>query len=376
MFPGEFFATAAKGLETLVAAELEQIGVGGIEIERGGVRFRGDETVCYRANLWLRSASRILAPLGSFPCLSPDDLYQGVRAFPWHHYLTPSMTLAVDSHVRDSRLTHSGFVALKTKDAVVDAIRERAGRRPDVDPCDPDLRINVHLVKDQCTVSLDTSGEPLDRRGYRLDRSDAPLRETLAAALVDFSGWDGMVPFVDPMCGSGTMVIEAALKTLRIAPGLIGRRFGFSRWPGFAPELWAQLLAEAHEQRRSPALPPIWGLDVDRAAIRKARQNAERAGVETVVRFSEAGLADLQPPQPPGVILSNPPFGVRLGDEETLLPLYRQLGDVLKQRCHGYTACILTANRTLASAIHLRPHRRTVIWNGPLECRLLHYRLH
>ncbi len=221
----DFFATTAKGIEEVLADELTVLGIAVAAVEAGGVRFTGDMNDCYRANLWLRTASRVLMPLAGFPCDTPQALYDGVRAISWYDLITPEMTLAVDCNLRDSAMTHSGFVALKTKDAIVDAIRDRFGSRPDVDTRDPDLRVNVHLVKNRCTVSLDTSGIPLDRRGYRLERNEAPLRETLAAALIMLSGWDGTVPLADPMCGSGTIPIEAALKAACRAPGIL--RAGF-----------------------------------------------------------------------------------------------------------------------------------------------------
>lgn len=238
----KFFVTAAKGVEELVAGELAALGIVAPKIERGGVSFQGRLADGYRACLWLRTASRVLLNLGEFPCSSPEELYAGVRRINWPAYLTPDMTMAVDSILRDSAITHSGFLALKAKDAIVDSIRDKFGRRPDVSPKTPDLQVNVHLVKNSCTVSLDMAGEPLDRRGYRLDRNKAPLRENLAAALVAFSGWCGEVPLFDPMCGSGTIVIEAALQAANVAPGLLRERFGFQGWPGYEPTVWRNML--------------------------------------------------------------------------------------------------------------------------------------
>ena len=226
----EFFATAAKGVEEVLADEVSRLGVSEVTLEKGGVRFKGDMASCYRANLWLRTAQRILMPIAGFSCESPQHLYEGVRNVPWQQYLTPDMTLAVSCNLRDSKITHSGFAALKAKDAIVDSIRDSFGRRPDVDSRAPDLQVNVHLVRNYCTVSLDTSGASLDKRGYRLDKKEAPLRETLAAAIIELSGWDGSVPLVDPMCGSGTIPVEAALKASRRAPGLTRPGFGFQRW--------------------------------------------------------------------------------------------------------------------------------------------------
>ena len=226
------FAAVPRGAEEVAAAELQALGIEGAGVVRGGVSFSTNRAGLYRANLWLRSASRVLVNLTTFSCSSPVELYDGVHAIAWHEIITTSMTLAVDCTLRDSALTHSGFVALKTKDAIVDRIRENCGSRPNVNTASPDVRINIHLTKNVCTVSLDSSGDSLDRRGYRLERNEAPLRETLASAIIALTGWDGTLPLADPMCGSGTIPIEAALLAARVAPGR-NRSFGFQRWLDF-----------------------------------------------------------------------------------------------------------------------------------------------
>lgn len=345
-------------------------------MDKGGVRFTGDLSACYRANLWLRTASRILITLTEFPCHSPQDLYDGVRALPWDRYLTPDTTLAVECVLRDSALTHSGFVALKTKDAIVDTLRDRFGRRPSVNPKDPDLLVNVHLVRNRCTISLDSSGTGLDRRGYRAEAGEAPLRETLAAALVLLTDWDGTVPLVDPLCGSGTILIEAVLKALNRAPGLVRERFGFQRWPAFDVPRWRRLLEEARQTERTTLAVPILGSDRLEDVLAVARGNSRRAGVEKFISFEARDLRDLVPPPAPGVILTNPPYGRRLGDEEQLKSFYRQIGDVFKQRCAGYTAWLFTGNLDLAKEVGLKASRRIALFNGPLDCRLLKYDLY
>ena len=372
----DFFATTAKGVEDLLADELKALGISVESVERGGVRFSGGMESCYRANLWLRTASRVLMPLIEFPCESPRALYEGVREVSWNDLMTPEMTLAVDCNLRDSAMTHSGFVALKTKDAIVDTIRDRCGRRPDVDTRDPDLRVNVHLVKNRCTVSLDSSGTPLDRRGYRLDRNEAPLRETLAAAMVMLSGWDGNSPLVDPMCGSGTIPIEAALMASHRAPGLTRQGFGFHRWPGFDVGLWETLVKEARETAEDSLPSGITGCDTSQKSLSLALQNAERAKVAKMIAFERKDLADFTPPPSAGMIILNPPYGRRLGEEEGLKPLYKLIGDVLKKRCTGYTAYLLTGSSDLAKCVGLRASRRIVLFNGPIECRLLKFDLY
>ncbi|MBJ6726654.1 THUMP domain-containing class I SAM-dependent RNA methyltransferase [Geomesophilobacter sediminis] len=372
----EFFVTTAKGVEEVLAAELAELELASVQAESGGVRFRGSLRDAYRANLWLHSASRVLMPVAEFACQSPDELYSGVRAVDWCSLVTSSMTLAVECSLRDSALTHSGFVALKTKDAIVDCVRDRTGSRPSVDTKDPDLRVNVRLFRNRCTVSLDLSGTPLDRRGYRLDRHEAPLKENLAAALIGLSGWNGETPFVDPMCGTGTIAIEAALKGARVAPGLLRRGFGFQRWPGFDQKVWRQLLEEARSLKRDPLPAPIVGSDVSAPVIEMARENARRAGVAGLVEFKQHAIADLTPPPGAGTMIFNPPYGKRLGEVEELKPLYRQIGDVMKQRCTGYTAYLFTGNLELAKSVGLKASRRIVLFNGPIECRLLKYELY
>ena len=371
-----FFATTAKGVENVLAEELQALQVADIAVETGGVRFSGNISTCYEANLRLRTASRVLVTIAEFPCDSTESLYQGVRAIPWNDHLNPKMTLAVDCNLRDSALTHSGFVALKTKDAIVDTIRDHCGSRPDVDTKDPDLRINVHLFRNHCTISLDSSGTPLDRRGYRLDRNAAPLRETLAAALLALSGWDASVPLVDPMCGSGTIPIEAALKACHCAPGLLREGFGFQRWSGFDRQRWKELVMAARQEARENAPVPIMGSDISGKAIEIARSNSIRADVGEMVKFSVGDIHSFSPPPAPGVILLNPPYGQRLGEEEELKKLYREIGDVLKQRCNGYTAYLFTGNLELAKHVGLKASRRIVLFNGPIECRLLKYDLY
>jgi len=369
------FAAVPRGAEEIAAAELQALGINGAEIGRGGVAFVTDQAGLYRANLWLRSASRVLVQLAVFPCTTPAELYKGVHDIDWTRLITPVMTLAVDCSLRDSALTHSGFVALKTKDAIVDRIREACGSRPSVDTAAPDLRINVHLHKNICTISLDSSGDPLDRRGYRLERNEAPLRETLAATVVALTGWDGSIPLVDPMCGSGTIPIEAALIAGRVAPGL-QRTFGFQHWLDYDADLWERLLKEADSAVRKLPLGLITGYDQDNRAIKLAARNAAKAGFEGQLHFFHAAMDTFQPEGDRGVVIINPPYGKRLGEEEELKELYCQIGDIMKQRCRGWTGYVLTGNLELAKYIGLKASRRFVLFNGAIECRLLKYELY
>jgi putative N6-adenine-specific DNA methylase len=373
--PQDCFAAVPRGAEDIAAAELEVLGAQSVRAGKGGVAFVADRAGLYRANLWLRTASRVLVQLAVFPCTTPAELYDGVHVIDWTKLITPAMTLAVDCSLRDSALTHSGFVALKTKDAVVDRIREACGSRPNVNTVSPDVRINVHLHKNICTVSLDSSGDPLDRRGYRLERNEAPLRETLAAAVVALTGWDGSIPLADPMCGSGTIPIEAALVAARVAPGL-QRPFGFQNWLDFDDRLWQQLLTEADSGIRKLPVGLITGYDQDSRALACASRNAAKAGFEGQIHFFHSALDVFQPEGDRGVVIINPPYGKRLGDEDQLKELYCLIGDIMKKRCRGWTGYVLTGNLELAKYIGLKASRRFVLFNGAIECRLLKYELY
>lgn len=374
MTPRAFFATTAKGLEGVLAGELQGLGVTGILPANGGVHFQGRLTDGYRACLWLRTANRVLEPLAEFPCRSAEQLYAGVREIVWETLLTPQMTLAVDASVRNSLLTHSHSTALKAKDAIVDRLRDHCGARPDIDPKLPDLPVNLHLVDNRCTVSLDLAGEGLHRRGYRLDRTLAPLRETLAAGLLLLSEWDGATPFVDPMCGSGTLPIEAALLATRTAPGL-GRDFAFEKWPDFDRHGWLAIVEEARSAQR-PAPAAILGADRDPRALAIARANAARHQATAAITWSRSDFASLPAPAGPGTLIVNPPYGERLQDQGELTPLYRAIGDTLKQRWNGWTAWVLTGNQAMAKQVGLKATRRIPLYNGPIDCRLLKYPLY
>lgn len=373
--PLELFATVALGVEELTAAELQRLGASDIQVVRGGVGFGGDRRILYRSLLRLRTASRVLVQLGSFPCASPQELYDGMRTLPWTELLTPAMTLAVDCTLRDSAITHSHFAALKAKDAIVDLLRDATGSRPNIETKAPDLRVNLHIAKNRATVSLDASGAPLDRRGWRLDRNDAPLRETLAAAIMLHTGWDGSVPLLDPMCGSGTLLLEGAAMALG-QPAGSGREFGLMRWRDFDRRLWERLLQEERAAAASSLTVPVLGFDRDPQAVIACRENARRAGLEYAVSFDRRPFEETEPCGHQGVLVMNPPYGVRMGDKTELEALYRKIGEVFKRRFTGWTAYLLAGDLELARLVGLKPARRFVLFNGPLECRLLKYELY
>ena len=374
-----FFATSAKGVESILAKELKELGVGNLKTASGGVHFEGSMEALYRANLWLRTANRVLMQLAVFPCPTPQVLYQNARQIRWSEWVSAQQTLTVDCNCRDSAITHSHFTAQKIKDAVVDQIRDNTGSRPNVDTRNPDVRVNAHIANDSCVLSLDASGDGLHMRGYRRQATEAPIRETLAAAIVELADWNSEGFFIDPMCGSGTILIEAALKALNYAPGLLrvgNRCFGFQRWRDFNGECWEQIVSEARNRIHDKILGRLLGYDLSRTAVNIAKMNVSAAGLTNQIRLSRGNVLNLSPSGHTGVIACNLPFGERSGDVEALAPLYKGIGDILKQRCTGYKAYLFTGNLKLVKSIGLRPSRRFALHNGPIECRLLEYELY
>ena len=361
------FATAARGTEGALRDELRELGFKAVRAERGGVHFGGELAEGARACLELRTASRVLYRLDAFPAPDATALYEGVKAIDWSPYLTAKHTLFVRSVCRDSRLSHSQFIAQKAKDAIVDQLRERFGERPSVDRADPDLTLFVHVVRDLCTVYLDLSGDSLHRRGYRAEATSAPLKESLAAAILRLSGWDRERPFLDPMCGSGTIPIEAALWARRIAPGLLRERFGLERWACHdeAQRRGMADLREAAFARILPASPPIFGSDIDPAAVAVATENARVAGVK--VTFRQKSVADLEPLSPPGMILTNPPYGERLAGGDELFATMAKAMLALR----GHRIAVLAGSLAIAWAFRHDAARSLAVYNGDIECRLL-----
>ncbi|MGK5088787.1 THUMP domain-containing protein [Bdellovibrionota bacterium FG-2] len=380
--PHSFFATTAKGMESLLASELTEFGASDITPTRAGVSFKGPLQIAYRACLWSRIANRVLLPLKTFPAPTPEKLYGGAKAIRWSDHITPQLTFSVDFSSTDSAITHTHFGALKVKDALVDQLRSVQGSRPDVDSVNPNIRINVYLYQDVATVSLDLSGESLHRRGYREQGTPAPLKENLAAAILALANWKEVLKtdaaFLDPMCGSGTLPIEAALIAARRAPGLHRETYGFTHWLGHKPLIWKQLLEEAHdlEIHDKKLLPTIVGYDEDFKAVRVALANVERAGLRNRVHIEKCSLAECEPIAESGIIILNPPYGERLGETEALKPLYQSIGDTFKKKFSGWSGFVFTGSRELSHEIGLRPKRRHVLYNGALECRLLQYELY
>jgi len=369
----EFFATAGRGLEDLLAEELKALGFESTHAQRGGVVFNTTLEGAYRACLWSRLASRILLPLTEFSAEDDDQLYAGTRTVNWTDHLGPEQTLAVSFTGIRPTISHSRFAEQRVKDAIVDQIRDATGERPSVDTREPDLRIHVHMEKHQVTLALDLSGESLHRRGYREAGNIAPLKENLAAAMLMRADWPEISAagggLVDPMCGSGTLVIEAAMIASDSAPGLLRTHFGFLAWRGHDAAVWKALIDEAIERQQTglEALPALLGLDNDPAVVRIAAANARRAGFGKQLRFETGDLTEARPNAPRGLLITNPPYGERLGQEHELLPLYLRLGQTLREHFPQWRAMVLNG---AGCEIGLKPERSWQLFNGPIECRL------
>lgn len=363
-----FFATAAKGTEPALRDELRELRLRQVRADRGGVHFEGELLDAARACLWSRVAVRILLELGAFAAPDQDSLYAGVRSIEWDRWMSPRTTLAVRATCRSSHLTHSQYVAQKTKDAVVDLLRERCGSRPSVDRSDPDVGIAVHLARDMATLYLDVGGASLHARGWRVQGGVAPLRETLAAAVLRLSGWDAERPLVDPMCGAGTIAIEAAARSCRMAPGLSRARFGLERWAccDEATRTGMEELRQRARASRRERGALVRASDIDPRAVDWARENAARAGVQ--IEIERKGLRDLGAGEPGSFIVTNPPYGERL---DAPADVYRELARTV-ERTRSHTIAILAGAAEIARVLP-PPDRWWILYNGDIECRLLVY---
>ncbi len=379
----EFFAACPRHVPDLLAGELRALGLNVTREHPAGVSFTGPIRDGYLACLASRTASRVLLTLGTVPLDSPETLYDAIRAMPWEEHLATEGTLAIDVVGQGPTwLRHTQFAAQKSKDAIVDRIRERSGARPSVDLVSPDLRLNLSLMRERASIAIDLSGDPLHRRGYRQSGVEAPLKENLAAALLLRCGWPAIAAaggaFVDPMCGSGTLVIEAALMAADVAPGLLRRRFGFERWLQHEPAVWEELRAAALARRRTAELGAgrFHGYDRDQTAIRASLANSGRSSVGDHLLFERRELAHLsRAAASHGLVLVNPPYGARLDEAGTLEPMYALLGTKLMECFPGWEAGVFTGNPPLGRALRLRAYRAHTFFNGPIECRLLRFEL-
>jgi 23S rRNA (guanine2445-N2)-methyltransferase / 23S rRNA (guanine2069-N7)-methyltransferase len=375
-----FIATAPRGSVDLLSEELLALGVESTRQRWGGMEFYGTLEMAYRVCLWSRLANRLFLPLAEFAAPTPEALYEGARQIDWSEHMDAESTLAVDCTSLRAKITHSHYASLKVKDAVVDQFRARANMRPSIDVEHPDLRISARLSEEQATISIDLSGESLHRRGYRDSGSRAPLKENLAAAILVRSGWPEVAAagggLLDPMCGSGTLPIEAGLMAADFAPGFTRPYFGFLGWKAHQPATWQDLLDEARQRRREglKKMPEIVGCDIDEKIIRNARANAERAGLGQVIRFEARGVQySRKLAGAPGLLVANPPYGERLGNEREIKELYASLGDVIKTRFAGWKAAVFTGRPDLGRFLGMRAVLTNKFNNGPIECRLLRF---
>lgn len=369
-----FFSPCPRGLEAALADELNALGAAAVEPTHGGVGFRGDWTTCYRVNLESRIATRVLWKITEGRYRGEEDIYRIAYAPTWARWFTPDETIRVYVTAQRSPLKSLEFVTLRIKDAVCDHFRSVSGRRPSVDTANPDVRVHAFLTRDAVTLYLDTSGEPLYKRGFKRAAVEAPLKENLAAGILRLAGWTPDEALVDPMCGSGTFLIEAAQIALDVAPGL-GRRFGFEKLRNFDRATWAKLRADAEARRKPPRELAIYGSDIVAEQVRRAGVNLEAAGLKDCVRLMRADILELDPPAGHGVMVTNPPYGVRIGEESELAAFYPQLGDALKQHWAGWRCHFLSADPALPKGMGLKASRRTPLFNGALECRLYEYRM-
>ncbi|NKI73828.1 bifunctional 23S rRNA (guanine(2069)-N(7))-methyltransferase RlmK/23S rRNA (guanine(2445)-N(2))-methyltransferase RlmL [Dickeya sp. CFBP 2040] len=375
------FASTARGLEELLKSELEALGAQHCTVVQGGVHFQGDDRLLYQSLMWSRLASRILLPLNEFNVYSDLDLYLGVQAVDWSAVFDVNRTFAVHFTGTNDEIRNSQYGALKVKDAIVDSFSRKTGQRPDVARQQPDIRINVFLQREKASVALDLSGESLHLRGYREMAGQAPLKENLAAAIVLRSGWETGTPMVDPMCGSGTLLIEAAMMAADRAPGLHRQHWGFLAWQKHNPTLWKSVTTEAQERARAglqATTSRFFGSDIDRRMVEIASSNARRAGVSSLIRFEAHDATQLKnplPQGPTGTVVSNPPYGERLESEPALIALHNLLGRKMKSEFGGWTLSLFSASPELLSCLQLRADRQFKAKNGPLECVQKNYQL-
>ncbi len=356
-----FFATCPRGLELLLADELRGLNAEKVHAVGGGVQFAGDFFLCYRINLESRLASRVLWQVASGGYSSEADIYRISQAPRWTDFFEPARTIRVDVSATKSPLASLNFATLKIKDAVCDKMRSLSGRRPSVDTRAPDVPLQAHLTERDFTLYLDTSGEPLFKRGRRLAAGEAPLRENLAAGILRLAGWTPGIPLLDPMCGSGTILLEAAHMALDIAPGL-GRHFAFEKFKNFDSRRWRELTQQAAACRRAKRRLAIYGSDLSLDAVNAARTNLAAAGMDKIVNLKKADVLELTAPENEGIIVTNPPYGVRLGEQEELADFYPKLGDVLKKQFTGWRAYLLSADMQLPKLIHLAASKRTPLY--------------
>lgn len=368
----ELIAKTFMGLEQVLAKELTQLGANNVQIGRRMVSFTGDKEMMYRANFQLHTAIRVLKPIAHFKAKSAEDMYEEVKKIDWSKYILSGKTFSVDSVVYSEEFTNSRFVTYKVKDAIVDQFRERVGTRPNISVSNPDIRLNIHVAEDDATLSLDSSGESLHRRGYRQESVEAPLNEVLAAGMILMTGWTGETDFIDPMCGSGTLPVEAALIARNISPGVFRKEFAFEKWPDFDQELFDMIYNDDSQEREFTH--HIYGYDTDMKAVNTARMNVAAAGLSRDVTIEQLDFKDFVQPKEKSIMVMNPPYGERISTPN-LLGTYKMIGERLKHQFIGNEAWILSYREECFRQIGLKPSIKIPVYNGSLECEFRRYQM-
>ena len=369
-------AKTFKGLEQVLAKELIELGANNVQIERRAVSFTGDLRMLYTANFCLRTASRVLVPIATFKAKKTDDIYEQVKALNWTEYMTPKTTFQIDATVYSDLFRHSQFITYRVKDAIVDYWMEHGGVRPSVQLTNPDIYLNIHIAGDNVTLSLDSSGESLHKRGYRVANTQAPINEALAAGMLLLAGWRGQGDFYDPMCGSGTLLIEAALIARNIAPGIYRKGFAFEKWANFDADLFEDIYSD--DSRERDFKHKIYGSDAGFYAVQAATKNIESANLQRDIEVKQIRVQELRLAErntEGALVMINPPYGERLAQDKDVLRLYQDMGTILKHQFNGATAWIISSNEDALKCIGLRPAKRIRLMNGELECLFNQYEL-
>ena len=372
----QMLAKTFKGLESVLAKELIELGANNVQIERRAVSFTGDKRMLYTANFCLRTASRVLVPIANFKAKKTDDIYEQVKQVDWAQYMTAKTSFLIDATVYSDLFRHSQFVTYRVKDAIVDWWMEHGGVRPSVQLTNPDMYLNVHIAGDMVTLSLDSSGESLHKRGYRVANTQAPINEALAAGMLLIAGWNGQGDFYDPMCGSGTLLIEAALIARNIAPGIYRKGFAFEKWANFDADLFEDIYSDDSRERDFDH--KIYGSDAGFYAVQAATKNVQSANLQRdieirQIRVEELRLADTNTEN--ALVMINPPYGERLSQDKNVLRLYQDMGTALKHQFSGATAWIISSNEEALKCVGLRPAKKVHLVNGDLECLFNKYEL-
>ena len=370
----KLLAKCPSGLETVLATELSDLGASNIEVLYRAVSFEGDKRLMYAANYQCRTALRILLPIKQFSILTEEDFYTSIKSVKWEDYFSSDETFAINSTLINSIFTHSHYVSQRTKDAIADRFREKTGVRPSVDTDNPDFRINIHMNDNEVNLSFDSSGDSLHKRGYHIANAEAPISEVLAAGMILLSGWDRNSTFIDPMCGSGTLLIEAAMIAMNLPAGQFREEYGFMKWKDFNKELWLDVVSEAMNQQRNIDFE-ILGSDISPINLRSAEANLKQAHLHEIIQLKVSPFQDIVPPEGSGVLITNPPYGERVQVDD-LIELYRDLGNLLKRRFAGYQAWVISADLQAIKRVGLKPMKKHILFNGQLECRYVGFDLY